>query len=200
MSAQPVPYLTPEMYLEIERAADRKSEYFEGQMFAMAGGTYSHFRLIGNLMGELYQALRGTGCQVGPTELRVRTPGGLYTYPDIVAICGPPHFADDQKDTLLNPVLLVEVLSKSTEGKDRGLKFREYRKLESLREYALVSQFFPLIEVFYKSDEGDWRLRESFGLDEFCEFTSINARVAIADVYNDVALEPPPTEAELNEK
>jgi Uma2 family endonuclease len=190
MSAQPTPSLTPERYLEIERAAEFKSEYFDGRMFAMSGGTYVHARLITSFTAELYQALRKQPCSVTSSELRVRTAAqGLHTYPDITVVCGEPLFADDQKDTLLNPLLIAEVLSKSTEAMDRGFKFREYRKIESLREYVLVSQIAPLIEVFARGPEGDWRLREFAGLDAVCRLTSIDCDLAVADVYRNIALE-----------
>jgi Uma2 family endonuclease len=192
MSAQSIPGLTPERYLEIERAAEFKSEYFDGRMFAMSGGTYVHARLITSFTAEIYQALRNRPCSVTSSELRVRTaPKGLHTYPDITVVCGEPLFADDQKDTLLNPVLIVEVLSKSTEAMDRGFKFREYRKIDSLREYVLVSQTAPLIEVFVRGPEGDWRLREFAGLDAVCHLTGIDCTLAVADVYRNVPLETP---------
>jgi Uma2 family endonuclease len=190
MSAQPIPSITPERYLEIERAAEFKSEYFDGRMVAMSGGTYIHALLITSLAGEIYQALRNRPCRVASSELRVRTVAqGLHTYPDITVICGEPLFADDQKDTLLNPVLIAEVLSKSTEAMDRGFKFREYRKIESLREYVLVSQVAPLIEVFVRGPEDDWRLREFSGLDAVCRLTSIDCNLAVADVYRNIPLE-----------
>ena len=190
MSAQPIPRLTPEQYLEIERPAEFKSEYFDGRMFAMSGGTYVHARLITSFTAEIHHALRSRPCSVTSSELRVRTAAqGLHTYTDISVVCGEPLFADDQKDTLLNPVLIAGVLSKSTEAMDRGLKFREYRKIDSLREYVLVSQVAPLIEVFIRGPEGDWRLREFVGLDAVCHLTSIDCSLAVADVYRNVPLE-----------
>jgi Uma2 family endonuclease len=192
MSAQTIPHFTPEQYLEFERAAEFRSEYFDGRMFAMSGGTYVHARLIASLTGEIYQALRNRPCSVTSSELRVRTAAqGLFTYPDIAVVCGEPIFADDQKDTLVNPVLSAEVLSKSTEAVDRGFKFREYRKIESLREYVLVSQSAPLIEVFVRGSEGDWTLREFAGLDAVCHLTSIDCTIAVADVYRNIPLEGP---------
>jgi len=190
MSAQPIPGLTPERYIEIERAAEFKSGYFDGRMVAMSGGTWVHALLITNLAGEIYQALRNQPCSVTSSELRVRTAAqGLHTYADITVVCGEPLFADDQKDTLLNPVLIAEVLSKSTEAMDRGFKFREYRKIESLREYVLVSQAAPLIEVFVRGPEDDWRLREFAGLDAVCRLNSIDCDLAVADVYPNIPLE-----------
>lgn len=133
--------------------------------------------------------------------MRVLTrPNGLYTYPDIVAICGEPRFADERTDTLLNPVLVVEVLSKTTELRDRSVKFREYREIESLRQYVLVSQYFHHIEVFSKGQDGFWSLRDFKGEDTTCELSSIGCSFRVGDVYRGVPLEPPPTQAEILEK
>jgi Uma2 family endonuclease len=201
MSAQHIPRFTPEQYLEMERAADYKSEYFQGEIFAMAGASYAHVRLTGNLTGEIYQSLRGKSCFIGPSEMRVRTrPNGLYTYPDNVAICGEPVFADAKPDTLVNPILIVEVLSKSTEAHDRGDKLHEYRASESLQQYVLVSQYAPRIEVFTRSDDNTWSIRYFEGEDTICELTSVGCSFRLADVYRGVPLEPGPTQADLLEK
>src|SRR5437879_890804 len=121
MSAQPQPRLTPEQYLEADRAAEIKSEYYDGHMWAMAGGTQVHGIIIGNMIAALVPAARRCGCIATPTEVRLRVSyAGLYTFPDIMVVCGQSRFADDQKDTVLNPILLVEVLSSSTEAHDRG--------------------------------------------------------------------------------
>jgi len=182
-----MPRLTPEQYLEIERAAEFKSEYFDGQMYAMAGGTFNHAAIIGSLYIALGSALRGRPCRLFTSDLRVRIgPGGLHTYPDTTGVCGEPRFADDYKDTLTNPVLIVEVLSKSTEAHDRGFRFREYRKIESLREYALVSQTAPLIEVFSRGNEGEWTLREFSGPSAVSRFSSIDCTVNLGDIYRDL--------------
>src|SRR5258707_36170 len=137
MSAQPQARLTPEQYLEIERAASEvRSEYYRGRMSAMAGASYKHVLITGNLSRGLGKALKKSQCAVGANDLRMRvSPEGLYTYPDVVVVCGEPKFADDWTDTLLNPVLLIEVLSPSTEAYDRGFKSAQYRTLESLQEY-----------------------------------------------------------------
>ena len=151
MPAQPLPRITPEEYLAADRAAEFKSEFYNGQMYAMAGGKAAHSAIIGNLTAGLHQALRDRPCVVYPTELRLRvSPTGWYTYPDIMVVCDEPRFADEQNDTLLNPTLIVEVLSPSTEAHDRGFKFAQYRKLDSLREYVLVSQSEPRVERFVR--------------------------------------------------
>ena len=136
MSSQPNSLLTPEEYLEKERRAEYKSEYLAGEVFAMVGASYRHGLIVANLLRELGIQLKEKPCDVFAGDLRVRiTLTGLYTYPDIVVICEPVQFADDRKDTVLNPVILIEVLSDSTKDYDRGQKFQHYRTLPSLKEY-----------------------------------------------------------------
>lgn len=184
MSAHPHPRLTEQEYLAIDRTADDKSEYYGGRMYAMSGGSYNHVRIIGNLTGELYAALKQSPCAVNPSDLRLRVSvGGLYTYPDVTVVCGDPKFADDQKDTLVNPVFLAEVLSPSTERYDRGFKTAQYRTIESLREYALISQDEPRVEVYTRQAAGGWLLSEAVGMDAAYTLESLNCRVALADIY-----------------
>src|SRR5260370_606637 len=141
MFAQPIPGLTPEQYLEIERAAEFKSEYYCGAMYAMPGGTIPHSWIIARMIFLLSQKLEGGKCIVLTSDVRLRVSmEGLYTYPDITIVCGPLQYADDEKDTLLNPSVIVEVLSKSTEAHDRGFKFAQYQTLKPLQEYFLASQ------------------------------------------------------------
>ncbi len=193
MSGQSIPLLTPEQYLEADRAADFKSEYFAGRMYSMAGGTYPHAAIILNVGAELRQALKLRPCTVTTSEARLRVAlEGLYTYPDAMVVCGEAKFVDSQRDTVLNPTLIVEVLSKSTEGYDRGFKFAQYRKLESLREYVLVSQSEPRVEKFLKSAEGLWVLSESVGLDASCRFESLDCQILLADVYHKVTFDEEP--------
>jgi Uma2 family endonuclease len=196
MSAQPQPRLTPEQYLEIERASEFRNEYYNGRMYAMSGGSHPHAIIIANLARELGNALKKSSCSVAASDARVRVSlHGLYTYPDVVVVCGEPRYADDQRDTILNPVLIVEVLSPSTEAYDRGFKFAQYRKLESVQEYGLVSQAEPRVEVFRKQPSGDWLLSEAAGLDASCRFDSVGCPVALAEIYSKVtfsAEEPRP--------
>ena len=187
MAAQPQPRLTPEQYLEIERAEEFRHEYYDGRMYAMSGASYPHVLITGNLNFALRTQLRTRPCVVGTSDFRVRvSPDGLYTYPDVVVLCGEPKFADNQADTLLNPVLLIEVLSPSTEAYDRGFKFAQYRKLETLREYALVSQSEPRVEVFGRRDDGHWMLSEFVGMEDSCRLESIDCRIALAGIYDKV--------------
>lgn len=191
MSAQSQPRLTPEQYLELERAAqDVRSEYYNGRMYAMSGASYRHVMLISSLSHHLRNGLAGRAFSVGTNDLRVRvSPAGLYTYPDVVVICGDPRFADREADTVLNPTLIIEVLSPSTEAYDRGFKFAQYRALESLREYALVSQSEPRIEIFRRQPSGDWLLSESAGMEAVCRFDSVGCTVTMKDAYDKVTFE-----------
>jgi Uma2 family endonuclease len=191
MSAQPQTHLTPEQYLESERTAEFRSEYYCGQIFAMAGGSYQHAQIVGGLVREFGNALKKRPCAVVPTDLRLRvSPAGLYTYPDVVVICGDARFADNQQDTLLNPTLIVEVLSPSTEAYDRGFKFAQYRTVESLEEYVLVAQTEPRVEVFRRQRGGHWLLSEAFGLESACRFDSLDCSLALTDIYDKVTFPP----------
>ena len=149
MPAMPKPLLTPEEYLARERRAETKSEYLRGEVFAMAGASRAHNLIASNAAGELRQQLRDRPCEVYPSDMRVKvSPSGLYTYPDVTVVCGEPQFEDAEVDTLLNPKVLVEVLSPSTADYDRGGKFTHYRRLPSLQEYVLISQDRPLVEHY----------------------------------------------------
>jgi Uma2 family endonuclease len=186
MSAHARPQsLTEEEYLKIERAAEFRSEYYDGHMYAMSGGSLPHAVIISNLVRELGVALRQKPCTVMNSDMRVRiSPAKYYTYPDIVVVCGPPQVADDQNDTLLNPTILIEVLSPSTEAHDRGFKFLRYRRLESLQEYALVWQAEPRVEIFRRQPSGEWLLSEAAGLEAICRFDSAGCQIALSEVYH----------------
>jgi Uma2 family endonuclease len=190
MVAQSVSLLTVDQYLEIERAAETKSEFYEGRMYAMSGGTFPHSRIGTNLTGELGQKLKKGPCFVNNSDLRVRA-GQIHTYPDVSVVCGEPKLADTYKDTLLNPILVIEVLSPSTEAYDRGFKFAQYRQVESLQEYALVSQIEARIEIFRRQPTNEWLLSEAVGMDAHIRFQSVNCEIALADVYDKVTFDPP---------
>ncbi len=187
MAAAPTPRLTPEQYLEIERQAQAKSEYYRGQMHAMAGGSADHALIAVKLSAGLDTRLRGRGCLVFSSDLRLRvSPEGLYTYPDVTVVCGVPAFADERRDTLLNPALIAEVLSPSTEAQDRGFKFAQYRTLDSLREYVLVAQFEPRVECYLRQARGDWLLKEFVGLDAVCRLESLGIEIPLRELYENV--------------
>jgi Uma2 family endonuclease len=190
MSARPQPHLTPEQYLEIDRASESRNEYYKGRMWAMSGGSYRHAVIIASLSRALGNALDSGPCGVTSSDVRIcAAADGLYTYPDIMVVCGEPEFADGRTDTLLNPTLVIEVLSPSTEGYDRGLKFAQYRRIESLEEYALVSQTEPRVEVFRRQEGGHWLLSEFVGLEAVAHFNSVDAGVSLARIYNRIVFD-----------
>lgn len=187
MSAIPKTKLTPEDYLEFERKSEEKHEYFNGEIFAMSGAKRNHNKITTNLSGLVWQHLKGKNCESYANDMRVFVPAtGLYTYPDLVVVCGEPLFQDDVFDTLLNPVLLIEVLSDSTEGYDRGKKFQHYRSIESLQEYILVSQTEARVEKYVRHGDGFWLLSEAVGLDSEIEFSVIECRILLREIYDKI--------------
>ena len=191
MSAQPQPRLSPEEYLALDRAAEFRSEYYDGHMYAMAGASPVHVLIVGNLAGELHHALKGGPLRVYAVNLRLRVnPDRLYTYPDINVVCGELKLSDDRKDTAVNSTVLVEVLSPSTEARDRGFKFTHYRHIESLQEYVLVWQSEPRLEIYRRQPAGDWLLSEVSGLDSTCRFGSLGCEVPLSEIYSGVSFDP----------
>jgi Uma2 family endonuclease len=190
MSAIPKTKLTSAEYLEFERKSEIKHEYFNGEIFVMSGAKRNHNKVATNINGLVWQHLKGKNCESYSNDMRVFVPKtGLYTYPDLVVVCGEPLFQDNVFDTLLNPVLLIEVLSETTESYDRGKKFQHYRSIESLEEYVLVSQTEARIEKYVKHGDGFWLLSEAVGLDSEIEFSSIECRIALAEVYDKIEFE-----------
>jgi Uma2 family endonuclease len=184
MTTQPDARLTPEEYLRIERAAEWKSEYLDGEMFARAGASLQHTLITGNLVRELGNQLHEGPCTVSPTDLRVATDRRRhYTYPDVVVVCDPPQFVDGQQDTITNPTLIAEVLSESTEKYDRGAKFERYRSVPSLAEYLLVSQDRVHIELYTRQASGAWVLREWNDPAAEIDLSSPQCRLKIAEIY-----------------
>lgn len=185
--------LTEAEYLEIERAAEFKSEFFDGEMFAMAGGTLQHSRISSNLTREFGIRLEKSPCESFNSDLRVKIEAtGLYTYPDLSVICDDPRFVEGTNDTVVNPTVLVEVLSTSTEAYDRGKKFEHYRQIAALQEYLLVSQTEPRIEQFVRQPDGRWTLVEAFGLENSIEIPSLRITLSLAAVFRNVTFEPAP--------
>jgi Uma2 family endonuclease len=187
MSSQPTTFVSPEEYLAQERLAERKSEYFQGEVFAMAGASPRHVWIVANIVAEFRQHLKGKPCRVSASDLRLRvTPAGLYTYPDVMVICGDAQFADDQKDTVLNPVLIVEVLSESTRNYDRSWKFQRYRKLPSLIEYLSIEQDEPRVEHWTRQRENHWDFVDIDDLGKSIQLTSIDCVLPLAEVYDKI--------------
>ena len=184
---QKKPFISPEEYLCLERAAEYKSEYFDGEMFAMADGGATHSVLIASALRELGNALKGNRCAPYESNLRIFFPStGLYSYPDASVVCGPLAFVDDHNDMITNPTLIVEVLSDSTEAYDRGRKFAHYRTLPSFAEYVLVSQKEPLVEVFFRLADGTWQLTPVRGRDAVVRLQSLGIELRLAEVYDRV--------------
>jgi Uma2 family endonuclease len=189
VSTQPKSFLTPEEYLEIERAAERKSEYHEGEMFAMAGAKRAHNLLATNLLAELREHFRSQPCEVYPGDIRVRVkPAGPYMYPDVVGVCGDPKFLDEREDTLLNPGLLVEVLSPSTEASDRGRKFEQYKAIESLRDYLLVASDRIHADLYTRQPDGRWILTSADKMEDSLTLESVGTSLTMADLYEKMEL------------
>ena len=175
--------LTPEEYLVMEREAAFKSEYRDGQIVAMPGASHKHNLIAGNIFGEIYVQFRDRTCVVYVNDMRVKVSDtGLYTYPDVVVVCDEPRFDNNHFDTLLNPTVLVEVLSPSTENYDRNDKFLSYQTLESLQEYILVSQNGVHVEQYICQD-GKWILREFRSLDDVLQIASIECELALRAIY-----------------
>lgn len=192
MSAQPQRKLTGEEYLAIERRNEYKSEYVNGEMFAMAGASKKHNLITVNVSSELRSQLKGRPCNVYATDMRVRTRQTQYVYPDVIVVCDQEQFDDSQQDTLLNPMVIIEVLSPSTEIYDRGAKFGYYRNIETLLEYVLISQDMPMIERYLRQpDSPFWLFSAANSLQDVVELTSINCRLALAEVYDKVEFDFP---------
>ena len=193
MSTLPKTYFTPEEYLQIERKASFKSQFYRGEMFAMAGASQRHNLLVSNLVTSINTLLRETSCQVYPSDMRVKvSQTGLYTYPDVVVVCERPQFDDTQNDTLLNPRVLVEVLSESTEAYDRGPKFEQYRRLESLQEYILVAQDRRYVELYQRQPNNHWLLSEFQSPADAIPVTSVAVTLHLSDIYFKVDFESSP--------
>ncbi|MGE0433050.1 MAG: Uma2 family endonuclease [Planctomycetota bacterium] len=168
-------------YLALERGADYRSQFWEGEIFAMAGNSPEHSEIATNLTGELFARLKGGGgkCRVYGSDMRVRISADKYVYPDLSIVCGEPRF---DNDTLLNPVAIIEILSPSTESFDRGKKFAGYREIPTLRDYVLVAQDAPVIERFSLTD-GKWTLTDTRGLDATLDLPAAAIRVPLRDVF-----------------
>ncbi|MBX3400421.1 MAG: Uma2 family endonuclease [Gemmataceae bacterium] len=203
MSAVPKRKLTVEEYLAIEEKAEFKSEFYDGEMFpvyrdapqGMAGVSRRHNYAKDNLILELGMRFKGGPCRTLSSDQRVRVNRtGLYVYPDIVVLCGEPEF---DGDTLLNPQVIVEVLSDSTDLYDRTTKFRHYQQIPALKEYILVSQDQPVIERFVRQDDGSWKLQVFEGIDDTFSLDSIPVSIPLADVYRGVTFQPLPLQPKI---
>ena len=190
MAALPKVQLSPEEYLALDRAASTKSEYIDGEIVAMAGASLEHNLIVANVVGALWGQLRGRSCSIVPSDMRVFVPAtGNYVFPDATIVCGEPRLADFHQDILLNPTLIVDVLSDSTEAYDRGAKFKGYRTIAPLQEYILVAQDKPLLERYVRQPNGDWTLTEFSQPDAVVNLVSVGCQLPLAEVYDRVTFE-----------
>ena len=186
MSTQAKPFLTPEQYLEIERQAEHKSEYYRGEMFAMAGVQRAHNSIVVNVIGELHRQLRSGPCELYPSDMRVKvSDSGLYTYPDSI-IVGNPKFVDDNFEVLLNPVVLIEVLSPSTERYDRVFKSKLYQTIESLEYYLLIASEYMQVDLYSRQPDRGWLQFTTSQPDGVVNLPSVGCCLKLADLYERV--------------
>jgi Uma2 family endonuclease len=191
-------YYTPAEYLELEEKANYKSEYFEGEIFAMSGGSTNHNRIAVSICTLLDVAFEGKPCEVFSSDVRLLVQAnGLYTYPDVMVVCGSVDYAEDRNDTITNPIVIFEVLSKSTRDYDRGKKFERYRELASLQDYLLIDQARVYIEHYHKVENGRWVLTLFNNPDTLLTLSSIGVNLAVSRIYHKVVW--PPTKPGLKE-
>lgn len=183
MATDPKQRLTIQEYLTLERQAETKSDYLDGEMFAMSGASREHNLISGNVFAALHTQLAEGTCEVYASDMRLRTPDDLLTYPDVVVVCGEPRFGDSEFDTLLNPTLIVEVLSKSTESYDRLTKLAHYKRIPSLAEILLVTQDYPCMEHWVRQGDGRWLVEDVQDLEAVVELPSIRCTLSLKSAY-----------------
>ena len=182
--------ISSQEYLEIERKAQFKSEFYNGEMFALAGASFIHNKISSNIHISIGGQLKNKNCGIYQSDLKVKEQtSGLFTYPDLVVICGEPEFYDNGKDVVLNPTVIMEILSPSTENYDRGFKFELYRKLKSLKDFFLVSQEKVFIEHYSKNTDNSWTLNEYNNKEQSIIIKSIDCNLKLEDVYYKVNFE-----------
>ena len=187
MTTQTITYVTPDEYLATQRLSEDRAEYLDGVVYPMTGATINHARIVLSLAAELLNQLRGRECDVLQTDMKVRMPDSRkFFYPDVLVLCGEPQFHDDRTDIILNPDIIVEVLSPGTEAFDRGTKFQAYQTLESLKEYLLVAQDKPLVEQYVRRADGKWDYVAFQGLEASVSLPSIECTLKLSAVYSRV--------------
>jgi Uma2 family endonuclease len=185
MSSLPEYQLSPDEYLAHERQAETRSEYVDGFVVAMSGGSEAHNVISANLVTLLNVHVRNEPCRVFTSDMKVhRADSQRFFYPDVSVVCGESVFRDDQRDVLMNPILVIEVLSDDTENYDRGTKFTSYIRLTSLIEYVLVSQHAPVVEHYVRQGPDDWLYTRIEGLDQSITFASVGLVATLADIFN----------------
>jgi Uma2 family endonuclease len=186
MATDPKQRLTVQEYLTLERQSETRNDYLAGEMFSMTGASRKHNLITANILAALHSQLADRACEVYASDMRVRTPSGLFTYPDVVAVCGEPRFDDNEFDTLLNPALVVEILSRSTEAYDRLTKLDHYRTIPSLDEILFVAQDRPHVEHWLRQEDGRWLIEEIDDLDRSLDLPSLRCTLALRTVYRRV--------------
>ncbi len=191
MSTAPTRRVTAEEYLAFEREAEARHEFIDGQIVAMSGGTERHAIICDNLISIAKSRFRGLPCQPYSASMRVKIQAtGNYTYPDLSIVCGERRFDDNRRDTLLNPQLIAEVLSPSTERHDRGWKFKNYQLIPSFEEYVLVSQEEPRVERFLRQGDIGWLMTQVSGLENAVKFESVGCELPLSEIYEGVEFGP----------
>ena len=196
--AQPLIHrsMTDDEYLALERRSDERHEFFEGQVYAMAGESPEHNLINANLIAIFVAQLKGGGCRTFSPNMKVRTgPGGLYSYPDLAIVCDEPALLDEHRDVLLNPVLIAEVLSPSTEAYDRGKKFLRYQRIHTLTDYLLVAQDEARIEHFVRKPNGHWDWSCAVGSDGLIKIASVACEFRLSEIYGNVVFAVPNEES-----
>ena len=185
MSSKPKHKYSLQQYFALEKKSQIKHEYFNGEIFAMTGASFNHNQVIVNISSELHQQLKHKSCRPLVNDMRVKvSTTGLYTYPDVVVFCGKPELEKiDGLETLLNPVLIVEVLSPTTANYDKGVKFDFYRAIESFQLYLLVDQTIPHVILYVKQSDGKWLMSETKDLESKIELPFINCELGLKDIY-----------------
>lgn len=187
MKREPYEIHTPDEYLVMEEAAEYKSEYYEGEVVAMAGATANHCRITTELSRLLGNALEQSSCEIFTSDMKIRIPDdAAYYYPEISVVCGKLDFENEKETVLKNPCLVVEVLSEGTAYFDKGRKLHHYKQLPSLKEYVLIDQINPQADVHRRSDDGEWELSCYIGLQTELELHSIGVKIKLADIYKRV--------------
>ncbi len=182
--------IAPEEYFELETASETKNEFCDGEIFAMTGASLRHNLIVSNIVTAFNNALRGKGCFVFPSDLKVEVDFDRhYVYPDVTVVCGEAETARGRNDVIANPRIVVEVLSRSTQDYDRGSKFKAYRNLPSLTDFVAADQYSPFVEHFRKEGPGLWTLRECSGLADSLVLSDFEIRIPLSDIYDRVTFD-----------
>jgi Uma2 family endonuclease len=190
VASNPVTKVTEEQYLAMDRAAEFRSEFLDGEIIAISGGSMRHARLQQNISAGLDTPSRDRGCEVFGSDFRVRVSRRMYTYPDVSVVCGEPVLADENQDILLNPVVIFEILSPSTEKYDRGINFQHYRTIDSLKDYVLIDQDQVRIEHYSRETDNTWTLHDHEKLQDELKMVSIGVSLPLSRIYDRVELPP----------